>query len=86
MRSRARCSSPTIASADTSQNEQMRNVPSSPERPSSVSSRPIAEDEAVLAQLVRDREHASCAGARRHAGRNPKIAARSVEASSESVA
>ncbi len=35
----------------------MRNVPSSPDRPSSVSSVPIAENEAVLAQLVRDGEH-----------------------------
>ena len=34
----ARCSSPTIASAETSQNEQIRKVPSLPERPSSVSS------------------------------------------------
>src|SRR5262249_52382599 len=38
IRSRACCSSPTIASAETSQNEQIRNVPSFPERPSSVSS------------------------------------------------
>ena len=30
--------SPTIASAETSQNEQIRNVPSLPDRPSSVSS------------------------------------------------
>ena len=38
MRSRARCSSPTMASADTSQNEQIRKLPSLPDRPSSVSS------------------------------------------------
>ena len=47
---------------------------------------PVAEDEAVLAS-ARPRPRApSCAGVRRHAGRKPKIAARSVEASSESVA
>jgi hypothetical protein len=38
IRFRASCNSPTIASAETSQNEQIRNVPSFPERPSSVSS------------------------------------------------
>ena len=32
----ARCSSPISTSADTNQNEQMVNVPSSPESPSSV--------------------------------------------------
>ena len=37
MRSRARWCSPMIASAETSQNEQMRNVPSLPDSPSSVS-------------------------------------------------
>src|SRR6266540_3930381 len=35
---RAICSSPTTASAETSQKEQMRKVPPLPERPSSVSS------------------------------------------------
>ena len=38
IRSRARCISPMIASAETSQNEQITNVPSLPDRPSSVSS------------------------------------------------
>jgi hypothetical protein len=33
----APCSSPMIANADTSQNEQMRKVPSMPDMPSSVS-------------------------------------------------
>jgi hypothetical protein len=37
-KSRARSSSPISAIADTSQNEQMVNVPSSPSRPSSISS------------------------------------------------
>src|SRR5262249_10628147 len=36
IRSRACCISPTTASADTSQKEQMRKVPSLPDRPSSV--------------------------------------------------
>ena len=34
---RARCISPMIASAETSQKEQITNVPSLPDRPSSVS-------------------------------------------------
>ena len=38
IRSRARWTSPMIVSAETSQNEQIRNVPSLPDRPSSVSS------------------------------------------------
>src|SRR4051812_37693065 len=38
IRSRARCSSPTIARPETSQNEQIRKLPSLPARPSSVSS------------------------------------------------
>src|SRR5262249_21390980 len=37
IRSRARCSSPTIANAETSQKEQITKVPSFPDRPSSVS-------------------------------------------------
>ena len=38
MRSSARCFSPTTMRAETSQNEQMTNVPSLPDIPSSVSS------------------------------------------------
>ena len=38
IRSRARWCSPTMASAETSQNEQIRKVPSLPDSPSSVSS------------------------------------------------
>jgi len=63
-RSRARCSSPTIARAETSQNEQMRNVPSLPDRPSSVSSvwyrrtKPFSVRSVTIAATV-ERRHSS---------------------------
>lgn len=56
MTSRARCASPTIASAETSQNEQMRNVPSRPDRPSVGLLGAVAKHEPVLGQLVPDGE------------------------------
>ena len=79
IRSRARCSSPTIASADTSQNEQIRNVPSLPGEAVVGLLGAVAQDEAVLGQLVGDREDACCAGARRRrAGsrRSPRAGSR----------
>ena len=53
---RARSTSPMMASADTSQNEQMVNVPSSPREPVVGVVDPVAQDEAVLGELVGDRE------------------------------
>ena len=55
MRSVACRISPTMARAETSQNEQMRKVPSLPDSPSSVSSVTVAQHVPVLGQLVADR-------------------------------
>ena len=55
IRSRAPCSSPTIASAETSQNEQIRNVPSLPGEAVVGLVGAVAQDEAVLGQVVGDR-------------------------------
>ena len=85
IRSRARCCSPMIASAETSQNEQIRKLPSLPDRPSSVSSGPVAQHEAVLGEVVGDRQHASLRSRSSSPGRKPKSAASRVEASSASV-
>ena len=57
IRSRARCDSPTMASAETSQKEQMRKVPSSPREAVVGLLRPVAEREAVLGEILRDGEH-----------------------------
>ena len=54
---RARSISPISTSADTSQNEQIVNVPSSLAKPSSVCLDAVAQHQAVLGQLVGDREH-----------------------------
>ena len=54
---RARSSSPISDSADTSQNEQIVNVPSSLAKPSSVCVDSIAQHQAVVSQLVGDRQH-----------------------------
>ena len=54
----ARSASPISDSAETSQNEQIRNVPSSPVSPSSVSVDPVAQDESALLEApTGDREH-----------------------------
>ena len=55
MRSRASWSSPTIASAETSQNEQIRKVPSLPENPVVGLVGAVAEHESVLGQVGSDR-------------------------------
>ena len=55
--SRARSSSPISTSADTSQNEQIVNVPSSPLEPVVGLLDAVAQHEPVLGQLVGDREH-----------------------------
>ena len=71
-------------SAETSQKEQIRNVPSLPDRPSSVSSvryrstNPFSVSSSAIASTLARRRSSP-------AGKNPKIAANSVEASSESV-
>ena len=73
-----------ITSADTSQNEQMMNVPSLPDRPSSVSpvlyrrTYPFSVSSSAMARTLLRRTLSS-------PGRKPKIAASSVEASSASV-
>ena len=83
-RSRARCSSPMIASPDTSQNEQMRSVPSLPLIPSSVSlvlyrrTKPFSVSSLAIARSAARSRSSS-------GGRNPKVAASSVDASSASV-
>ena len=59
IRSRASCSSPMIANADTSQNEQMRKVPSLPDGPSSVSpvryrsTKPFSVSSSAMASSLR---------------------------------
>ena len=53
----ARSCSPISDSAATSQNEQIRNVPSSPLQPVVGLLDAVAEHESVLGQLVGDREH-----------------------------
>jgi hypothetical protein len=74
-----------IASAETSQNEQMRNVPSRPARPSSVSSvryrstNPSSVSSSAMAFTVAW----SCGSS---GAKKPKLDASSVEASSASVA
>ena len=84
IRSRARCISPMIARAETSQNEQMRNVPSLPESPSSVSvvwyrsTKPFSVSSSAIVSTVARRRSSS-------PGRKPKIAASSVDASRASV-
>ena len=75
---------PTIASAETSQNEQMRNVPSLPDRPSSVS---VVTYRRTKPSSVSSVAMASTLACIRSSvpGRKPNNAASSVDASSASV-